>query len=169
MDVVSAVRAIQRRFAETGSPAEVPLLRGGSSFTAELRDEGVVVSNLRAQPFLPWAAFQEAVCVLMRNGGRARRGNAMNCRLGDPGLPLDSVEGHVAYAVYGKRVGDSVFRRITPVACILTWAGVCEAAPGELERHHLTTDVVPAGLGLDLHRPTVAHLVNEPSMSWHGT
>ena len=56
----------------------------------------------------------------------------MNCKLGDNGLSLDSVEGHIAATVYRQQVGDSVFRRITPVACILIWAGVCRHSPGEL-------------------------------------
>jgi hypothetical protein len=131
MDVIHAVEAIKRKFTETGSPTKIPLLRGGS-FTAELTDEGVIVDNLGAQPFLPWAAFQEAICVLIRNGGRAKRGVAMESKLGEPSLPMDSVEGHVALVVYGKRGGDTVFRRITPIACILIWAGICEAAPNEL-------------------------------------
>lgn len=56
----------------------------------------------------------------------------MGPKLGDPGLPLSSIEGHVAHTVYGKQVGESVFRRITPIACILIWTGICKAAPGEL-------------------------------------
>jgi hypothetical protein len=131
MDVIRAVEAIKRRFSETGSPTKVPHLRRGS-FTAELTDEGVIVDNLGNQPLLPWAAFQEAICVLIRNGGRAKRGVAMEAKLGEPGLPMNSVEGHVALVVYGKRLGDTVFRRITPIACILIWAGICEAAPNEL-------------------------------------
>lgn len=102
------------------------------TFNAELKADGIVVDNLGNQPFLPWIVFQEAICVLIRNEGRAPRGNAMNAKLGDPDLSLDSVEGHVAQVVYGKKVGETVFRRITPIACILIWAGVCEAAPGEL-------------------------------------
>ena len=90
------------------------------------------MDNLGTQPFLPWAVFQEAICVLVRNAGRAGRGNAMNYKLGEPGLSLDSIEVHIAHVVYGKRNGDSVFRRITPIACILIWAGVCRAEPGEL-------------------------------------
>jgi hypothetical protein len=56
----------------------------------------------------------------------------MNSRLGDEGLPLDSIEGHIAHVVYGKQIGDSVFRRISPIAAILVWAGICEDEPGEL-------------------------------------
>jgi hypothetical protein len=57
--------------------------------------------------------------------------DAMNSRLGDEGLPLDSVEGYVAHVVDGKQVGESVFRRISPIAAILVWAGICDSAPGE--------------------------------------
>ena len=134
MNVIQAVEAIKHRFAEGGSPAKIPLLKRGS-FTAELKPDGVAVDNLGNQPFLPWAAFQEAVCVMIRNGGRAARGDAMGSKLGAPGLPLDSIEGHVAQVVYGKREGDAVFRRVVPIAAILIWAGICEAAPNELALH----------------------------------
>jgi hypothetical protein len=122
---------IRRRFASAGPTARIPLLRGGS-FTASIGRDGVTVSNLGNQPFLPWAVFEEAVTLLEHTGGHASRGDAMNCRLGDDGLSLDSVEGHIAATVYGQREGDSVFRRITPVACILIWAGLCGHSPGEL-------------------------------------
>ena len=69
---------------------------------------------------------------MIRNNGTAMRGDAMNAKLGDEGLPLDSVEGHIAHVVYGKKIGDSVFRRITPIACILVWSGICESKPMKL-------------------------------------
>jgi hypothetical protein len=130
-DVVDVVDAIKRRFEQTGPSARVPLLRGGH-FTAEITAEGIRVDNLGPQPMLPWAVFQEAVALIVRSGGHASRGDAMNCRMGDDGLSADSVEGHIAAVVYGKRRGDTVFRRITPIACILIWAGMCRASPGEL-------------------------------------
>lgn len=122
---------LRRRFGPARDTARIPDQRGGA-FTATMTEGGVSVSNLGNQPLLPWAVFEEAVALLGRMGGRAARGDAMHCRLGDDGLPLDSVEGHIAAAVYGQREGDSVFRRITPVACILVWAGICGHGPGEL-------------------------------------
>lgn len=73
-------------------------------------------------PFLRWSVFIEAVSVLKSNGGRAKRGDAMKSKLGEEGLPVNSVEGHVAHMVSGYHEGDNVFRRITPIACILIWA-----------------------------------------------
>jgi len=131
MDVIKAVEAIKRKFVEVGNPAQIPNRIGGT-FTAILVDDGVNVDNLGNTPFLPWAVFQEAVCIMIQNGGRAKRGNVMGPRLGDPDLPLDSVEGHIALVVYGHPVGRAVFRRIVPIDGILVWAGVCEAAPNEL-------------------------------------
>ena len=124
-------QTIRQRFAEVGNPTVIPLQRKGT-FSAKLVEEGVIVDNLGNLPLLPWAAFDEAVRVIVRNGGRALRGNAMQSRLGDPGLPLDSVEGHVAHSVYGKQPGDTVFRRISPMAAILLWTGICHSKPREL-------------------------------------
>lgn len=126
-----AVQAIRHLLERAGGRTRIPKLRRGT-FQAELEKDGIRVDNLGSQPLLPWAAFEETVGLLIRNGGRAPRGDAQAGRLGDRKLPLDSVEGHIAHSVYGKHPGDSVLRRITPVACILIWAGVCEHAPGEL-------------------------------------
>ena len=92
-----------------GSNLQIPLLKGGT-FNAQLTIDGILVDNLGNQPLLPWVVFHEAICVLIRNNGVAYRGNAMNSKLGDPGLSLNSIEGHIAYVVYGKIVGDTIFR-----------------------------------------------------------
>jgi hypothetical protein len=131
MDPKQVKQLIQDKFVKTGNPAQVPLLRRGS-FTAILDSNGIYVDNLGNQPFLPWSIFQETVRLLIDNNGRALRGNAMGPRLGEPELPLNSIEGHIAHTIYQKQLGDTVFRRITPVACILIWVGACEHIPNEL-------------------------------------
>ena len=137
MNTLQAVDVVRCAFGNARS-ASIPKLRGGH-FSAKLADDGIYVDDLGPQPFLPWAVFEEAVCLLLRKDGRAKRGEAMSAQLGDEKLPVDSVEGHIARVVYGKQPGDWVFRRITPVACILIWAGVCIAAPGELVLRHAPT------------------------------
>lgn len=119
-----AKNAIRKKFIEEGSPAEIPMMNG-QTFTAYMVDAGVNTSNLGAQPLLIWASFEEAVLLIANCGGSAQRGNAINFRLGEVGLPFNSIEGHVAHVVYHKQVGESVFRRITPIAAILIWAGIC--------------------------------------------
>ena len=131
MNVISAIEIIKNKFSQTGSPTKIPLLKG-EDFLATLKDDGILVDNLGNQPLLPCVVFQEAVCVLIRNGGSALRGDAMQSKLGEAGLPLDSIEGHIAHVVYGKKGGDTVFRRITPISCILIWAGICVSRPHKL-------------------------------------
>ena len=125
------VLTIKKKLTDSGGDALIPLQKRGY-FKAKFFEGGIEVDNLGNQPFLPWCVFQEAVCILIRNGGTAKRGDAMTARLGDEALSLDSVEGHIALVLYGKEVGDSIFRRITPVASILEWAGLCGYEPGRL-------------------------------------
>lgn len=131
MNGILAVETIKARFVQSSPTVEISLQKGGT-FTAALQPDGIAVNNLGNQPFLPWLVFQEAVCVLIRMNGRAQRGNAMTSRLGDADLSFDSIEGHIAQVVYGKKAGETVFRRITPISAILIWAGICDGVPGEL-------------------------------------
>ncbi|NPV89943.1 MAG: hypothetical protein HPY50_04105 [Firmicutes bacterium] len=125
------VNIIKEKFYQNDDSADIPMLKHGS-FKATLSPDGIYVSNLKSMPFLPWAVFTEAISLLKRKGGRAQKGNAMVNKLGEDGLSLDSVEGYIANNVYGKQVGETVFRRITPIACILVWAGICSNEPGKL-------------------------------------
>lgn len=123
------------RFGIFDSSVIVPLLRQGT-FTARMTSDGVEVSNLADQPLLPWRVFEEAVLLLDRLGGEAAKGDAMSARLGAPKLPLNSIEGHVAHTVFQRPIGASVFRRITPIACILVWSDICHSLPGRLRLRH---------------------------------
>jgi hypothetical protein len=42
------------------------------------------------------------------------------------------MEGYIATKVYGCKVGDSVFKRITPIASILAWAEICDNTRGQI-------------------------------------
>jgi hypothetical protein len=133
LDGKTAVEIIKQKFEKMGPQARVRIpLQKDSLFIASITAKGITVDNLGTQPLLPWQVFEETVNLIARIGGKAERGDAMNSRLGDEGLPLNSIEGYIAHMVYGKQVGDSVFRRISPIAAILVWAGLCDTAPGEL-------------------------------------
>jgi hypothetical protein len=94
---------------------------------------GVNVSNLDTNRFLPIEVFAVTISLLSWTGDKqAPKGNA-HVKLGEVGLPLNSVEGHVARIVYGKTAGDSVFRRIVPISRILEWADVCHNGRGYLQ------------------------------------
>lgn len=123
---------IKEKLENSEGKAEVSLLKANRSFCVELTNGGIVVDNLKNEPFLEWKVFEKAIELLEKEGGIALKGDAMGSKLGEPGLPLNSIEGYIAKEVYGKEVGDSVFRRISPIVNILIWAGVCKNGKGKL-------------------------------------
>ena len=114
-----------------GNQAQIPSKREGT-FSARLVRDGIEVSNLGTQGFLPWSVFEETIAFLEQQGGRAIKGDAIGSRLGEKGLALNTIEGHIAATIYGKKPGQYVLRRITPIARILDWAGLCEDQSGYL-------------------------------------
>jgi len=119
------------KLSRLGNQAQIPLKREGT-FSARLVRDGIEVSNLGTQGFLPWSVFEETISFLEQQGGRAMKGDAMGSRLGEKGLALNTIEGHIAATIYGKLPGQYVLRRITPIARILDWAELCEDQPGYL-------------------------------------
>jgi len=89
---------------------------------------GVEVDNLGSTySFIPLEVFVATLSLLYLSDNHiAKNGNAMISKLGDEDLPLDSIEGHIANVIYGKNIGEAVFRRITPISKILEWANICE-------------------------------------------
>lgn len=112
--------------------SNIPLLKGNITFKAKCLKEGIKVDNLGSKSFLPWVVFTETVMFLLNNNGRVLKGDAMNAKLGDKKLPINSIEGHIANMIFGIPVGSSVFRRITPISCILVWADICRSESNRL-------------------------------------
>jgi hypothetical protein len=127
-----AIEKLKRKFGENNNSVEIPLIKGKNTFQANLNEKGINVSNLATQSHLSWEVFEETIRLLKEKNGCAIKGDAMNYKLGETGLPIDSIEGRIAYKIYGKQLGQNVFRRITPIACILVWAGICVNQRGKL-------------------------------------
>ncbi|HYE09572.1 MAG TPA: hypothetical protein VEF53_05285 [Patescibacteria group bacterium] len=132
MNEYAVISIITRKLVEAGGKINIPLLKGDSFFEAIYDSNGIYVSNLNTLPFLPWSVFVETIKLLNEKGGQAIKGDAMNCKLGEVGLPFDSIEGRIAHIVYGKQLGDSAFRRVTPISCILAYCEVCKSEHGKL-------------------------------------
>lgn len=130
---MSTTQKIKKKFKVLASTiVEIPLMKKNQSFIAQLNDKGIEVSNLGTQKFLAWEAFEETIKLLENENGSAKKGDAIKGKLGDDYLPLNSVEGHLAYIIYAKKEGATVFRRISPISAILVWAGLCTHGRGEL-------------------------------------
>jgi len=125
------VKIIKEKFSDL-KKVKIPLLRGNNYFTAEIIEDGIMVNNLGGSPFLPWDVFTESINLIERLGGIASKGDAMIFCLGEKGLDLNTIESFIASKIYNKRNGEKIFRRITPIANILIWSGICINIPGKL-------------------------------------
>lgn len=129
---------LRSRLAQMQDGFYIPLTGGRQMHVQpEFSDDGavtgVICDNLGSQPWIPIAVFDVVIQHLSQQANRSAIKGDAHQRLGSPRLPLDSIEGRVALEYYGKQVGDSVFRRITPISRILAWAGVCVNGQGYME------------------------------------
>ncbi|UDN58532.1 hypothetical protein [Clostridioides sp. ES-S-0010-02] len=123
---------IKEKLKNNGGIAKIKLLKGNRYFNVILKEDGVLVDNLDKEALLEWKVFEKTIELLENNGGTALKGDAMGFKLGEGKLPINSIEGYVAKEVYDKSIGESVFRRITPIVNILIWVGICENGRGKL-------------------------------------
>ena len=77
------------------------------------------------------AAFDVIVDLLVSQGGRARKGNGRNYKLGERNCDKTTVVGAVALD-RGYTIGNSVFDPVFVFAAILEWAGIAHNERGEL-------------------------------------
>ena len=109
-----------------GLPCEVWINPDGISFTSD---------KLPIKPPYTYHVFDVIVDLLLSQGGRARKGNGRNYKLGEPNCDESTVVGAVALD-RGNRNGDSVFDPVFVFAAILEWAGIAHNERGELVLTH---------------------------------
>lgn len=133
-DESSIVKHIKEKLNGLGGLASIPLSKGESfQIYYEEFGSGLYATNLPRNRILTWKAFDSAIELLVKNNGRAKKGNAMKGRLGSQALPFDSLEGYIAYSAYGAKEGDSCLRIISSVSAILEWSGLCTNGYGYVE------------------------------------
>ena len=94
----------------------------GTSFTSD---------KLPIKPAYEYRVFDVVVDLLIEQGGRARKGNGRNYKLGEKNCDKTTVVGAVALD-RGNRIGDSVFDPVIVFAAVLEWAGIARNERGEL-------------------------------------
>ncbi len=105
-----------------GLPCEIYASADGTSF---------ISNKLPIKPPYPYRVFDVIVELLQRQGGRARKGNGRNYKLGESGCEENTVVGAVALD-RGNQIGDSVFDPVFVLAAVLEWANIAENGRGEL-------------------------------------
>ena len=105
-----------------GLPCEVWMNADGTSFTSD---------KLPIKPPYAYTVFDAIVNLLASRGGRAKKGNGRNYKLGEKNCDETTVVGVVALA-REYTVGNSVFDPVFALAAILEWAGIVHNERGEL-------------------------------------
>lgn len=105
-----------------GLPCEIYVEADGKTFTSD---------KLPIKPAYEYTVFDVIVGLLREQGGRARKGNGRNFKLGDPGCEETTVVGAIA-KYRGRKVGESVFDPVFVMAAVLEWAGIAQNGRGEL-------------------------------------
>ena len=106
----------------TGLPCEIGLSADGKTF----------LSNKLPLIHYGIDVFDCIVELLLANGGRARKGNGRNFKLGDPNCDESTVVGYIGKHYSGKHDGDSVFDPVFVFAAVLEWAGIAHNGRGEI-------------------------------------
>jgi len=97
------VRTIKDKLNYNNGRAVINLYSGNScAIWFDESGTGLVSPKIPPTNKLVWEVFDAAVEVVVNNGGKAIKGKARSgARLGSDDLPLNSVEGYIAYKVYG--------------------------------------------------------------------
>ena len=125
-----ASEIIKTKLIEDGGRAMVRLYNG------ELRE---ITACRNGKEFLcpqlipySYEVFDAIVDLLLRSPGcKARKGNARNYRLGEPGCDETTVAGTVL-TFMGKRPGESGLDPVFLLAAVLEWAGIAKNGRGEI-------------------------------------
>lgn len=96
---------------------------------SKLSSLNVEKSTLPGDTIIPIEAFYIVIASLHNTPGHIlKRGNAQkqNIRIGDDGLEETTLEAIVAMNVFGKSIGETVFRRMPVISNILAHYKICE-------------------------------------------
>lgn len=106
-----------------GLPCEIRVAPDGVSFISD---------KLPMTPPYRYEVFDVIVDFLLSQGGRARKGNGRNQKLGEPDCDKTTVVGAISYNYSHKETGKSVFDPVFVLAAVLEWAEIAHNERGEL-------------------------------------
>lgn len=130
---VKASEIIKAKLIEHGGRIVVHTARGlPCEIIADSDGKSFVTKKLPIKPAYEYTVFDVVVNALIANGGRCRKGNGRNYKLGHPECDENTVVGAIALNYAGKKLGDSVFDPVFVLAAVLEWAGIASNERGEL-------------------------------------
>lgn len=128
------VKKIKEKLNAISGRTSIPLYSGElCEIGFDPNGKGLASPKIPPANQLIWEAFDAAVEVVVQNGGKVMKGKARSgAKLGSDDLPIDSVEGYIAYKVHGGQIGETAFGPGFVIAAVLDWAGICNNERGYL-------------------------------------
>ena len=126
-----ASEIIKARLIDAGGRVKVRLYNGELREVTALPD-GKEFTCPQLVPY-PYEVFDAIVDLLLNSPGyRAKKGNARNYKLGEPGCEESTVAGTVLL-FKGKKPGEAGLDPVYLLAAMLEWAGIARNGRGEIE------------------------------------
>ena len=130
---LKASEIIKAKLLENGGHVTVYTARGlPCEIWADSDGKSFISDKLPIKPNYEYTVFDVIVELLAANGGRAKKGNGRNYKLGHTNCDEHTVVGAVAKNYAGKKLGGSVFDPVFVLAAVLEWAGIAHNGRGEL-------------------------------------
>jgi len=124
---------VKRKLMENGGRVIVHTARGLPCEVQATPDGRSFLSNkLPLNPPYQYEVFDVIVDLLIAQGGRARKGNGRNYKLGEAECDETTVVGAIGYNYAHAETGKSVYDPVFVLAAILEWAGIASNERGEL-------------------------------------
>ena len=131
---IKASDIIKNKLIDCGGIATVRFV-SGNSYVIQANADGnsFTCDKLPITPPYKYCVFDKIIELLFRNGGRARKGNGRNFKLGYGDCTEDTIVGYIAKEYFKKTEGISVVDPVFVLSAILDWAGIAHNKHGYLE------------------------------------
>ena len=131
---INASDIIKNKLIDCGGCATVQSVNG-NRYVIQANADGKSFScdELPITPPYEYRVFDVIVRLLFQTGGKTRKGNGRNYKLGYGECTEDTVVGCIAKDYAGKKEGMSVFDPVFVLSAILDWAGIAHNGRGYLE------------------------------------
>lgn len=131
---VKASEIIKTKLKENGGRAIVESISGKKyEIRAAADGKSFLCDELPIIPPYTYEVFDIIVDLLIKEGGKARKGMGRNARIGEPECDKTTVVGAIAINYHGKRNGQSAFDPVFVMAAVLEWADIAHNERGYLE------------------------------------
>lgn len=124
---------IRNKLYENGGRATVYSVNGKSYVIKASYDKKSFSCDQLPHKLYSYTIFDIIVDLLLKNGGKAPKGNGRSYRLGEKNCTEDTVVGTIAKNYEGRRIGESVFDPVFVLAAVLDWAGIAHNERGYIE------------------------------------